>query len=211
MDILTPWICGSGKGSGKLHDAVGVRDEAGLPYVPGRHLKGLLRDAVERMPELTVGGDAAGGEELATFLFGPRASADIRESAADYFFGLLQISSASLSTMDRASLLGLSDADRERALFVTAQSTAIDCETGTARDKTLRSSQLAVPMPVYAIIGSDPSPFADRELHPFEKALVAGEWKTVIRDACALVRSIGANRQRGAGRVVVSIFEDAAA
>lgn len=210
LDILSPWICGSGRGSGRLHDSVGVRDSDGLPYVPGRHLKGILRDAVEQMPPREIGDDTATGEELASFLFGPRASGELREDAASYFFGLLHVSSAIVAPADRAVLLGMDRRDRELALFMTQQSTAIDPSSGTALDKSLRSTQVVVPLTLYAEIGCDASPFGSKELHPFEHSLIAGEWRRIVVDAGQMVRAVGANRQRGSGRVLISPIEDAA-
>lgn len=210
LDLLSPWICGSGRGAGKLHDAVGVRDDDGLPYIPGRHLKGLLRDALERAPARAYGGDTANGDEVASFLFGPKATSEERDLAANYFFGLLRVSSARLSDADRSAALLHGEAEREATLFMTAQSTAIDPILGVARDKTLRSTQLAIPMTLYAEIEADKSAFRFlQEPHGYERALLAGQWEDAIGFALPLMRSAGANRQRGNGRLTAAIEKGA--
>jgi hypothetical protein len=47
LDILSYWHAGSGRGAAALADAVVVRDDTGLPYLPGRTVKGLVRDAMD--------------------------------------------------------------------------------------------------------------------------------------------------------------------
>ena len=41
------WHAGSGLGRGGDADALVIRDATGLPYLPGKTVKGLLRDAVQ--------------------------------------------------------------------------------------------------------------------------------------------------------------------
>ena len=50
LDLSSYWHIGSGKGADAVADAVVLKDEAGLPVVPGRTLKGLLRDCMENVP-----------------------------------------------------------------------------------------------------------------------------------------------------------------
>jgi CRISPR/Cas system CSM-associated protein Csm3 (group 7 of RAMP superfamily) len=50
--FLSDWHIGSGLGSGPDSDAVVLKNQQGLPYVPGKTLKGLLRDACHEMHEL---------------------------------------------------------------------------------------------------------------------------------------------------------------
>ncbi len=55
IEFLSDWHIGSGLGSGPDSDAVVLKNQIGLPYVPGKTLKGLLRDACYEMHELHPG------------------------------------------------------------------------------------------------------------------------------------------------------------
>ena len=43
----TYWHCGSGLSASADVDALPIRDSKGLPYVPGKTIKGLVREAIE--------------------------------------------------------------------------------------------------------------------------------------------------------------------
>lgn len=47
VEMYSDWHCGSGLASGADADAVVVKDKDGLPYVPGRTLKGLVSEAMD--------------------------------------------------------------------------------------------------------------------------------------------------------------------
>ena len=49
VNISGWWHAGTGRGGGEDADALVARDCHGLPFLPGRHLKGLLRDACFRL------------------------------------------------------------------------------------------------------------------------------------------------------------------
>src|SRR5690606_24392052 len=48
LELLSPWHVSSGRGRGASADLTVVRSSGGLPYLPGRALRGLLREAVVR-------------------------------------------------------------------------------------------------------------------------------------------------------------------
>lgn len=204
---ISPWICASGRGSGQLFDAVPVKDSEGLPFIPGRHLKGLLRFAVERLPPTRLGAEdepPTDGQVLASFLFGPASETGERDDLIGeaYFFGLLRVSSACLGQADRSMVLGLSLTERENALFMTSQSTAIERNSGQALGKSLRATQTAIPLTLYATIEAlDHLDIASSQ----EEANARRTWPDVIARALPLVRAVGANRNRGFGRVVMTV------
>ena len=59
IEFFSYWHCGSGQTAGADVDELVVRDVSGLPFVPGRTLKGLLREAVTNILLLRGGGEAA--------------------------------------------------------------------------------------------------------------------------------------------------------
>lgn len=48
LDIQSYWHIGSGEEGGSYADALVLKNAAGLPYVPGKSLKGLYRDGFEK-------------------------------------------------------------------------------------------------------------------------------------------------------------------
>lgn len=45
--FFSQWHCGSGTSAGADVDELVVKDKNGMPYIPGKTLKGLIREAVE--------------------------------------------------------------------------------------------------------------------------------------------------------------------
>ncbi len=187
IDVVEPWHAGSGRGDGPGADALVIRDDAGLPYLPGKTLKGLLREALE----LTVDCGQAAGRSMVDDLFGSTGDAaalhgDRRFTTTE---GGLFVGSAHL---------GRDEADRQRwaawargrhelveRLFTLISSTKIDAD-GVASDQTLRTVQYAVPVTLFA------------EVEP--KGKLPPDWMQHVEAALPLVRSLGTRRNRGFGR-----------
>lgn len=47
IEFYSQWHCGSGLSAGADVDALVVKDKDYMPYVPGKTIKGLVREAVE--------------------------------------------------------------------------------------------------------------------------------------------------------------------
>ena len=134
IEFFSYWHCGSGQTAGADVDELVVRDVSGLPFVPGRTLKGLLREAVANIL-LLRGGEEGSVEEL----FGSESRQ-----------GRLYFTNASLSDAMRRSLLTTPDIDPEM-LYRSFSSTAID-ERGVAKEHTLRRIETAIPCTLYGEI-----------------------------------------------------------
>lgn len=179
---LDPWHAGSGEGRGATIDATPVRTPDGLPYLPGKSLRGVLRDALRQA-------EAAERVEAGTVerLFGSEPDAGWASGRRE---GVLRVSNA---TADREVVAWLaSQPDRPAlaaTLFRTLGSTAIDEERGTAARGTLRVVEVAHPLPLEADIHG-----------PDEDA-----WPRAISEALRWVRGIGAHRHRGLGRVEAEV------
>lgn len=139
MDITTYWHAGTGRGVSLQVDSLVRRDRSGLPILPGRTVKGLLRDAVSLAGEF---GWIAPSE--AERLFGSSGT-----------LGEILVSPARLPR-DAANLIVASDHLRA-GLFETLFSTAIDFESGTASRKSLRSMEVVVPLCLHATLSADPA------------------------------------------------------
>lgn len=49
IDLISPTLTGSGTGFGSVIDSDIVFDETGIPYIPSKRVKGLLRDSAQEM------------------------------------------------------------------------------------------------------------------------------------------------------------------
>jgi len=184
LDIRGYWIVSAGYGLGALHDEVCVRDPDGLPYVPGRHLRGLLRHAVACQ-------DAA----MADVLFGERIdgqATSVGEPEGTVAGGCLRVDSAQLPGRERDWFRHPGHKNDRKLLFRTIYATAVDPDTGTAANRTLRTIEVAVPLKMKAHVST-------------LAACPGGRyWRTAILQALPLIRALGKHRHGGMGRVVVT-------
>ncbi len=184
LEMLDYWHCGSGKGSGDYLDALAERDSLGLPFVPGRLLKGVLRDAMMRCEAF---GHAAPG--TAEALFGARWNghgadpSDTRPTP-----GALRVADARLPEALRAWLRVPGNAIYRQALSRELFAAAVDETTGTTRGSRPRGMEAIVPLVLEA------------ELRPIEGLPVPAGWRESLAAALPLVGAVGAYRTRGLGR-----------
>ena len=123
--MLGYWHCGSGQAAGADVDALVIKDKDGLPFIPGKTLKGLVRQAFEEIAafkgESSVEGDR---------LFGIPGGAPSKTYFTD----------AQIVEKDEIIKDGLSE-----WLYQTVSMTEIDSNTGTASDLSLRKIEVVVP------------------------------------------------------------------
>ncbi len=195
------WHAGSGLGSATGVDAQVTRTPGGLPHLPGRSLKGILREAVEQAAEL--GWVKASSGDLVRWFGTPlvrRADStdrepidQLEEARFTSDAGSLSVGSARLGKGEDArgweqwaSWPG--HAPERDLLFSELASTALD-DSGVALDKSLRLIEVAVPVTLHAEL-EGPPPALD-----------------AIATALPLVRSIGAHSTRGLGRATLRMGE----
>lgn len=182
------WHAGTGRGSGHHLDAIVNTDADGLPFLPGKTLRGLLRDACQRLerwnscPEIQEGDT----ERLfgSTAFVPDKEHPRPRESTVP---GSLFVSDARLpeavarwlSTEEGRGLLP--------GLFREMFSTAMTGD-GVAKDKSLRGMQVVVPLSLTAEV----SPLPGRTPPP--------DWERKVAALLPMIRSAGAHRSRGYGR-----------
>lgn len=207
-DLRTYWHCGTGTGIAAHHDATVARDALGLPLLPGRTLRGLLRDAVRQLEEF---GHAPRGSAVALFGeagFGSSQS-EIPAAYRDTQPGLLVVADGLIDPELRSWIAdSLEDpGSRARAeamraeLFRTLSLTAVDRESGTAQDASLRMIEVAIPVRLSAEIE-----LARLALPPSQlQAQIRPRWREIVGLAANLVRAVGGHRSRGLGRCVLTV------
>ena len=188
--ILETWHVGTGRGEGQHLDAVVERDIDGLPYLPGRTLRGLIRDAADVLERwkhalpITVE-QVFGGKTARTDAPGPSVSAT----------GLLSVSNAQLPEVERVFLARTENAAFRQQLFLSSFQTALDPTTGAVKSQSLRGIELVVPVTLRATL----------EVRAADKAQAQAAWEVLTR-ALPLVRAVGAHKTRGHGRAHLSLL-----
>jgi len=81
------------------------------------------------------------------------------------------------------------------ALFRGLYATAVEHESGTARDKTLRGVEVTVPLALTA------------RIEPIPGRAPPDGWPRLIERILPLVEAVGAHRSRGLGRAVLRLAE----
>lgn len=175
IEFHSPWHCGSGLSAGADVDALVIKDRDNLPYIPGKTLKGLIREAVE---------DYLGflGKDMDRVLiksFG-RKDANKPEDICrgDAFF--------TNAEMEEGEKNAIKANNYQQYLYDVKSSTRID-ENGVADDHTLRRIQVVVPCTLYGSIYN-----LDKEM------------QDIVEEAIKMIKRIGVNRNRGLGRCTFS-------
>lgn len=122
IEFFSHWHCGSGQAAGADVDALVIKDRLGLPYVPGKTIKGLLRDAA-----MILGTQ----KELIDKIFGVSGMQD-----GEAYFGNATLTKAESSYIVQERLVPY--------LYHSFSSTAID-EDGIALNNSLRKTETVVP------------------------------------------------------------------
>ncbi|NLF17971.1 MAG: hypothetical protein GX595_12085 [Lentisphaerae bacterium] len=177
--FLSYWHAGSGLGRGAELDALVLKDARGLPYLPGRTVKGLLREGMQCCEDVGVLPRGRTAE-----IFGVPTVKDAPDSSVP---GRLFFSDARLPREDHEWLGGAEGADDRRALYDAFAATRIDSR-GLAVDHTLRTIELCVPVELVATVSG-----------------AEGDWPADLQRACSLVRGAGSHRSRGLGRCEMTI------
>lgn len=147
IDFFSCWHCGSGLSAGADVDELVVKDRRGLPFVPGRTVKGLLRDACD---------DACRYAGL--------AQSDVRrvfgyfaDDPGEAVRGCAFFSDAEIPCHEADAIVSERLAD---CLYRSVASTAIDAD-GIAVDSSLRKVQVVVPCRLEGSVFGVPDGFVE--------------------------------------------------
>lgn len=132
IEFFSNWHCGSGLAAGADVDALVVKDRDGLPYVPGRTIKGLLREAATLLGY---------SENDITKVFGKSGERGNQAGQASF-------NNATIGDKEKGEIQKCLTAPY---LYQTFAATAID-DFGIAKDNSLRKIETVIPCVVYGII-----------------------------------------------------------
>lgn len=184
FDIQSDWHVGSGEEGGAYADALVLKNENDLPYLPGRSIKGLLREAMSVAQDNNHNDNQHNtwfSEVTIDAVFGSEGDGESTQ-------GMLLVNSAQLSDGEQAFLVHNPQAKSH--LYRIIHSTAIDHESGVAKKTSLRSIEVSIPMTLFAdiTINTDNS----NAVNAIERTL-------------PLITHLGAKRHRGLGAVFVTV------
>lgn len=149
IEFYSQWHCGSGLSAGADVDALVVKDKDDMPYVPGKTIKGLVREAVENLMQFT-GADKSG---LIKQAFGKGGKTT----------GCAHFGNAKLDEKERNAIVS---ANAAQFLYNKVTTTAISDE-GTAQEHSLRSIETVVPCTLYGEITGVPEELTDDIVRSF--------------------------------------------
>lgn len=123
IEFFSNWHCGSGLAAGADTDALVIKDKDGLPFIPGKTVKGLIRQAVTEISALT------GTRFDALAVLGDEGGIQ-----SPLFFSNAVLAEADTIVRNRL----------QPYLFSAVANTAID-KDGIAADKSLRRTEVVIP------------------------------------------------------------------
>lgn len=189
LKFYSEWHCGSGLAAGADLDALVIKDKNKLPYVPGKTIKGLVREAVENILSFKSGINAE-NKELFIRTFGnaddedwnmlkddsekDKEKKEDRMRKSETFFTNAELDDALKKIIIREKL--------EPYLYRAVSSTAIN-ENGVAKEYSLRRMETVVPCELTGKIVDVPDEFAE-----------------FVKGGLKYIKRLGQNRNRGLGR-----------
>jgi len=180
IEMLSDWHVGSGLDGGADADLLVLKDENNLPYIPGKTIKGLLKDSLLDIADLE---HHKGVKEIIDSLFGKEVKKDKKVKGTKP--GTLFFSDAEINDSEKKDI----SIQLSSQLYKNLASTQID-DKGIAKKSSLRTMEVCIPINLEGEIEGEQ---IDDAL--FEMAF---KW----------TRQLGVNRNRGLGRCKFSIIKD---
>lgn len=182
IELLSDLCAGNGKGYNSSLDTDVCQDKYGFPYIPGRRIKGILRECALELSDW-------GYEIDPDTLFGKEG-----DSFAPVRIGSAELESADIIRQmieDNPNVSVFAPQNVLNCYSYIRTNTAVDYETGVADDQSLRNMRVVNKGTVF---------YADVRLrYP--------KMKDLLERCCMVYRHMGLHRTRGLGEVCVSLVE----
>jgi hypothetical protein len=171
ITFFSDWNCGSGLTSGPDSDNLVKKDHYDLPFVPGKTIKGLLKEAAHDLYEGTDGFN-----EFLEICFGEESSGKDLE-----FYNKIHYSNAKLSEDEINYLKG--KPYEISKLYRNIPAIKIDEKLGVTPINSLRSMQVTIPLTLKGRITNIPDIHSEK-----------------IKECMKMIKRLGNKRNRGFGR-----------
>lgn len=184
IEFFSYWHASSGLAGSTYADILVNKTGEGLPFIPGRTLKGLLREAAEIInafePSLVT-------PEFILDVFGQEPTAMDAEKEKPTTEAMCFFSNADVSDYLQTAI----GSNQKSSLYDVIASTKIDSK-GVAADGTLRQTEVTIPLTLLARIEQ----FPDKAGYEQQLSLCF-KW----------IKRMGLNRSRGLGRCRLSMIK----
>jgi CRISPR/Cas system CSM-associated protein Csm3 (group 7 of RAMP superfamily) len=188
IQFFSEWHCGAGLAAGADVAALAIKDKNNFPFIPGKTIKGLVREAVKDIlffKDIKKCKDfyEAFGYDNDDEEKGKKI--EILEELENNGVGSCFFSNATLNETLTSKIL-----EKENLvhfLYCSHSSTAID-DNGIAKEHSLRSIETVIPCELYGSISDVPD-----------------SMEQYIKDGLKLIKRLGTNRNRGLGRCQITI------
>ncbi len=171
ITLFSDWHCGSGQSSGPDSDKLVKKDKYGLPIIPGRTIKGLLKEAAYDLFK-----DTDGFSEFVKSCFGSKS--DSKDPVSKNVF---HYSNANLPAIEINYLKG--KPNEISKLYRNIPFNRIMEETGTTDENSLHSMQVTIPLTLNGKIMNIPKAYLSQ-----------------IEACMKMIKRLGNKRNRGFGR-----------
>ena len=191
------WHVGSGLIDGASIDQSVLKDNNRLPFIPGKTLKGLLREAAETLHSID---ESLVSANFIVDVFGEKLEESKPHGIEAPKIAKAFFSDAVLSNSVTKFLLeGIDEGDENKkeadrrisTLYHTIASTKID-ELGQAEDFSLRNSEVCIPLELFA------------EVIDFPNDLT---YKNQLENCLKFIKRLGWKRNRGLGRCKLELLK----
>jgi CRISPR/Cas system CSM-associated protein Csm3 (group 7 of RAMP superfamily) len=182
ITFFSEWHTGSGLTSGSDLDALVIKDQNNLPFIPGKTLKGLIKNAAENIQKIK---DSTNNDFI-RLIFGLESPTEnIPDGTME---GQCHFTNAEISKSLQKKIVSdqLSD-----YLYRGLSSTAIDYGSGVAVKHSLRRIETTIPLTLEARILN----FEDK-------------YKAELTECFQWIKRLGQNRHRGLGRCSFEFIEE---
>lgn len=195
INFLSYWSIGTGREAGTYADSTTIKDYDGFPYVPGKAIKGIYKDAFRiALSNGWFNKIADDKQALENILFGVEGSSlenSLNTNELDTE-GALKFSNAQIDADVKQKILEDDNCKKiQDEFFRVIQNTMIN-DNGVAKHQSLRSTEVCVPISLNAEVELD-----DKVLHLSVEKLIT--LSNLLNNVCALVSEIGNKRRRGFG------------
>ena len=187
VEFFDLWHTGSGLAAGADVDALVIKDKDNLPYIPGKTMKGLVREALETILHLRNDADGLLKVEANFGLLKEKKKSDDAESEFEMIRGEVFFKNAVLSQTLRKAIVA--NEHMHRYMYQSISSTAI--KDGIAKEHSLRRTEVSIPATLYG------------EILNVDGAIVEQ-----VKEALSFIKRLGVGRNRGLGRCEFTILKE---
>ena len=180
IEMLDDWHAGSGLSAGVDVDLLVIKDSLNFPFIPGKTLKGLLKDGAMDLVDAGVL-----EREKVVEIFGEDARKNNNGDEVISKEGNVYFTNAELTLNMKQQLK-----EKTHLLYRKISATAIE-KNGLVKEKSLRRIEMTVPIILFAKIENVSTP----------------DQREILEKCMKMVKRLGSWRNRGYGRCEISMLK----